>query len=130
MGTALLATGDYPVAVRQSWGKGGSAPKEVKMAEAELEQQVSEYIGKMPFLWLRIEDEAGTNSLRKYIERNSVALLSNASERKPDQPSTNWLGHHCRHQGVRKSGLWNVDHVHESYEPGFVDNFEELVQKM
>ncbi|MTI80846.1 MAG: hypothetical protein FH758_08180 [Firmicutes bacterium] len=130
VGTALLATGEYPHTVRGSWGKGSSAPKEVKLVESGLEQKVSKYIGSMPFLWVRVEDVAGKNSLRKYIERNAVALLSNVVNKKQDQPSANWLGHHCLHQDVQLSGLWNVDHVYEDYDPDFLVVFKDLAEKM
>jgi len=126
VGTALLARGDYPDAVRRSWGRGGSAPKEVRRAEQGLERAVSEYIGKMPFLWLGVDDEPGPESMRKYIERNAVALLSAASRSRIDPPSDGWLGYSCRHEAVRMSGLWNVDHVFEDYDPGFLELFEQL----
>lgn len=126
VGTALLAGGDYPDAVRQSWGRGSSAPKEVRRAEHGLECAVSEYIGKMPFLWLMVNDEPGPASMRKYIERNAVALLSMASRLHIDPPSEGWLGHNCRHEVVRASGLWNVNHVFEDYAPDFLDLFERL----
>jgi len=105
VGTALLARGDYPDAVRRSWGRGSSAPKEVRRTEQGLERAVSEYIGKMPFLWLGVDDEPGLESMRKYIERNAVALLSAASRLRIDLPSDGWLGHSCRHEAIRISGL-------------------------
>ncbi|MBF7083933.1 hypothetical protein IT084_13225 [Desulfallas sp. Bu1-1] len=126
VGTALLARGDYPDAVRRSWGRGSSAPKEVRRAEHSLECAVSEYIGKMPFLWLGVDDEPGPESMRKYIERNAVALLSAASRLRIDPPSEGWLGHSCRHEAVRILGLWNVDHVFDDYDPGFLELFEQL----
>jgi hypothetical protein len=45
------------------------------------QRKVSEVIGKMSFLWLPIGDEPGPNSQRGYIERNVIALLSNANAR-------------------------------------------------
>jgi hypothetical protein len=48
---------------------------------AALELDVSTYIGAMPFLWIDVDDEPSPRSLRAYIERNSIALLSNASGR-------------------------------------------------
>ena len=126
VGTALLERGDFPDSVRQSWGKGSSAPREVRLAEHGLECAVSEYIGRMPFLWLGIDDEPGPESKRKYIERNMVALLSSASRLRIDPPSEDWLGRDCRHKAVKKSGLWNVDHVFEDYDSGFLKLFERL----
>jgi hypothetical protein len=31
---------------------------------------------------------------------------------------------------VRKSGLWNQNHVDEAYDPAFLDRFDELVSEM
>jgi hypothetical protein len=69
----------------------------------------------MPFLWLSIEDDAGPHRLRSYIERNSIALLSNYHKLALDPPSQSWLGHHSHRERVRKSGLWNQNHVDELY---------------
>jgi hypothetical protein len=81
----------------------------------------------MPFLWLAIEDEAGPESLRGYIERNSIALLSNYGKPILDPPSSQWLGGQCDRELVRKSGLWNSRHVDEGYEPAFLDRLEQMV---
>ena len=51
-----------------SWGKGDSAPREVRKLEQPLERTVSTVIGDMPFIWLAVEDEPGPKSLRGYIE--------------------------------------------------------------
>lgn len=126
VGTALLAWNDYPEEVWHSWGRGNSAPKEVMRIEHDLECAVSEYIGKMPFLWLKADDEPGPVSIRKYIERNAVALLGKASRLRFDLPAEGWLGYSCKHEKVRTSGLWNVDHVFEEYDRGFLDLFERL----
>lgn len=44
-----------------------------------MEVQVSRRIGAMPFLTLPIDDPPGPDSLRGYIERNAVGLLSRLS---------------------------------------------------
>lgn len=75
LGTALLDRGDYPDPVIQSWGRNSSAPKDVRRAEYGLECAVSEYIGKMPFLWLKADDEPGPASIRKYIKHNCSAAM-------------------------------------------------------
>jgi hypothetical protein len=90
-----------------TWGIGNTADRTVKSGELTLEHQVSEWIGRMSFLWLAIEDEAGPESLRGYIERNSIALLSNYNRDPLDPPSENWLGRQSDRERVRKSGLWN-----------------------
>ncbi len=104
-----------------TWGKGSSASREIRKSELTLEQAVSKKIGDMPFLWLGIDDEPGPASARGYIERNSIALLSNCCKKRLDPPSTNWLGHFCDRKLVRKSGLWNSNHVNEAYDSNFLN---------
>jgi hypothetical protein len=81
----------------------------------------------MQFLWLAIEDEPGPDSRRRYVETNSIALLSNYEKSPLDPPSPDWLGNYCNRVRVRKSGLWNQNHVEEDYDPAFLDNFAYLV---
>lgn len=120
-----------------SWGVAsdiGSAARKLgvdrstlKESEKPLEILVSHHIRKMPFDWLSIEDAPGPESLRGYIERNSIALLSNFNKEPIDTPSSNWLGKHCDRYRVRESGLWNNNHVDECYDPQFLDTLSALV---
>jgi hypothetical protein len=127
VGTALIKRNrqKFP-----TWGEGSSADKDIRASEVELEQAVSQVICKMPFLWLAIEDEAGPESMRGTIERNAIALLSNFNKSPLDPPSPQWLGHHCNRERVKASGLWNQNHVEESYDPAFLDDLDGLVQRM
>lgn len=84
----------------------------------------------MPFLWLAINDEPGPDSLRGYIERNAIALLSNYGKEPLNPPSGNWLGRFCNRERVRTSGLWNQNHVDEQYDPAFLDTLERLIHEM
>jgi hypothetical protein len=84
----------------------------------------------MPFLWLEVPDPPGPDSLRGCIERNAIALLSNYNNPALDPPSSSWLGTHCNREKVRASGLWNQNHVDESYDSSFLDELERLVRKM
>lgn len=111
------------------WGVGSNAPKDIRVSEIPLECEVSRVIGLMPFLWLGIDDEAGPTSLRGVIERNSIALLSNLGREPLDAPSSSWLGYHCNRPRVRGSGLWNNNHVEETYDPSFLDLLEMLVNQ-
>lgn len=113
-----------------TWDKGSSAPRETREGEGPLEQAVSRVIGTMPFLWLAINDEPGPNSLRGFIERNSIALLSNYGKESLDPPSPNWLGKFCNRERVNASGLWNQNHVNEQYEPAFLDSLEHLIKNV
>lgn|GEM_PF-628488 len=124
VGTALLRAGRHPPL--SSWGDGSSASHEVTVLEEPLEQAVSTYVGQMPFLWLDADDEPSAQSVRGYIERNSIGLLSHAVSIEP--PSAGWLGRHAADERIRKSGLWNVNFVGDAYDPGFLDVFERLVE--
>ena len=124
VGAALIARDGY---VFPTWGDGNTAKGDIRKSELPLEREVSRVIGEMPFLWLSIEDEAGPGSLRGYIERHSIALLSNYRAPAVDAASQAWLGRCCNRERVRQSGLWNQKHVDESYEPAFLDRFEQLI---
>jgi len=60
-----------------TWGHGNTASRDVRSREQSLECAVTRVVGGMPFLWLAIEDEAGPDSLRGLIERNSGLWNSN-----------------------------------------------------
>ena len=124
VGAALMKRDghDFP-----SWGNRNTAESGVRNAELALECDVSQVIGKMPFLWLSLEDEAGPESRRGYIERNSIALLSNYNKPLLDPPSHDWLGRHSDRERVRNSGVWNSNHVDESHDPAFLDELDRLV---
>ncbi len=127
VGNALLS---QQALVCPSWDDARVQPGEPDEAsESDVEQTVSSVIGRMPFLWLAVPDEPGPDSLRGYIERNAIALLSHRREDSLDPPSPNWLGHHCNREKVRTSGLWNSKHTDEIYDPTFLDTMEHLAEK-
>jgi hypothetical protein len=118
-----------------TWGIGSSAPPEVRdneatrAAERTCENCVSEYLGTMSVLWVSVPDEAGPKSARALIERNSIALLSN--QLAPiDLASQTWTGRFSEQQEIRNSGLWNLKHVADSYDPSFLDILELFVKQM
>ena len=127
VGTALIARDGYQFA---TWGDGNSASADVRATELGLEREVSTVIGAMPFLWLAVDDEPGAESLRGDIERNAIALLSNFDKQPIDPPSAGWLGHWCDRERIRKSGLWNSNHVDERYDPEFLGRMKHLVEVM
>jgi len=98
VGKSLIAQRGYEF---PTWGNGNNAPKDIRAGEVALECEVSGVIGAMPFLWLGIDDEAGPASLRGFIERNSIALLSNYKKEPIDAPSSDWLGRQCDRERVR-----------------------------
>ncbi|WP_210160594.1 hypothetical protein [Methylocella silvestris] len=127
VGTALMARHghEYP-----TWGSGQSASADIRAGEVELEREVTRFIGAMPFVWIEVDDEPGADSMRGYIERNAIALLSNFGRTPVDAPSEGWLGHDCNRERIRKSGLWNSNHVDEVYDPAFLECLERHVLAM
>ena len=135
IGIALIGKypGCWPPEVKESWGKGSNAPQSVRERECPLEQAVSRHIrGGMSFLWLKVNDPPGPDGKRCYIERNAIALLSNydAGANPVDPPSPEWLGRWAASEQIRRSGLWNVNHVAEDYDPGFLDVLQNYVGQM
>jgi len=128
IGAALIER--EPTLYRRTWGHGSSAPSEVRAMERTLEARVSTYIGAMPFLWLSVDDEPGPESLRGYIERNSIAVLSDWNKQALDPPSAAWLGRDCPRERICGSGLWNSNHVNEFHDRRFLDVLSDLVQAM
>lgn len=127
VGTAIINRDNLSF---DSWGKGSSGGSDLRVKEHPLEISVSETIRSMPFLWLEADDEPGPNTIRKYIERNSISLLSNFKRAPIDPPSPCWLGQYCSNEKLRKSGLWNVDHIDEGYDPDFLDVMVRLIGEM
>ena len=115
----------------RSWGRElvipGGAPDR---AETALEGAVSLYIGQMDFVVLAVEDEPGPRSERAFIERNSIALLSNYARPPLDAPSAEWLGRRCGREKVRQSGLWNTQHVDAAYDSSFMETMRTLMEDM
>lgn len=131
VGTALI---EREGLASQTWSKGNTAKGEIREQEYPIEKLVSEHIGQMPFLWLGIDDLPGPYSIRGYIERNSIGLLSNYSKKiQIDKYSNTWLGNHTTGRNADKihgSGLWNVKHVGDGYDPEFLDVLEKYVEWM
>ncbi len=137
VGVALARREKFPLP--PSWGVGsdpGAAARrldvdraEVKAVEADLETRVSRYIGAMPLLWLKVGDRPGPDTRRGVIERNAIALLSSHREPAADPPSPSWLGRYSDRDRVRRSGLWNNNHVDETYDLPFLDEMEKLIEE-
>jgi hypothetical protein len=121
VGTALIHQQELPPELLDSWLAKRNPAGDLAVQEATLERMVSDYIGAMPFLWLAVPELAD----RRYIERNSIALLSRYRGG-VDAPSSRWLGQLAEHPLVRASGLWNVDYVDLTYEPGFLEVLAQL----
>lgn len=122
VGTALIAREGWPEAA-QAWGKGSRVGPDIRAREAELERATSQVIRRMPLLWLDVAEQAD----RARIVRDVTALLSNADRDTVDPPSPRWLGHHAERSEIRRSGLWNVDHVGDQPTGEGLARFQELV---
>lgn len=129
VGSALIKQGDYPPLDGEMWEIRKSVGHEVRRKEGTIEKDVSDHIGSMPFLWVDVNDEPGLNSDRKYIEQNSIALLSNFRGC-PDLPSESWIGKYCPRTNIVASGLWNSNHVNEEYDPEFIKVLEKKIDEM
>lgn len=73
------------------WGVGSIAGRDLRLGELEMERQVSEYIRRLPFLWVDVDDEPGPDSDRVYIKRNAIALVSYVSKESIDTRREEWL---------------------------------------
>jgi hypothetical protein len=128
VGAALLEqSGD--AGTMPSWSIGQAASRQVRDGERAHELKVSECIGRMSVLWVDIPDEPGPQSARARLERNAIALLANKLD-PLDPPSPMWLGRYSVREEIRRSGLWNLKHVLDSYEPSFLEELEEHVAAM
>jgi hypothetical protein len=127
VGAAILARDGRSLS---TWGQGSTARPAWRVAESALEREVSQVVGRMPFVWLAIDDEPGSESLRGLIERNSIALLSNYAKDPVDPQSRGWLGSFSDRERIRESGLWNSKHVTEQYDPSFLKQLEQIVAAM
>ena len=112
-----------------TWGQNSSAPRQIRKAERPLEGRVSRCIGEMTVLFVPVDDTPGPDSLRGFIERNSIALLSGYVETLVDPPSGDWLGRYSTRERVRRSGLWNNNHVDECTDLRFLEVLCGLVRE-
>ena len=123
----------------RSWGMKGHATAAavelaldratVKSSEAGLETEVSKHIGRMPCLFVTVDDEPGPQSVRALIERSAIALLSNFDRSAIDPPSAKWLGRYSDRPLVRESGLWNNNHVNESWDSAFLGVLSHFIDR-
>ena len=60
------------------------------------------------------------------MERHSIALLS-ARTGGVDVPLPDGSARFAAAEKIRSSGLWNVNHVDDSYDPGFLDELARLI---
>lgn len=119
VGDAMLQFGAYSDNISKSWNKKINNDF-VRVMEKPLEDDVSYYISKMPFLYLNVPDSRNGRSSRAFIEKNAIALLSNRNKHVIYGASDDWLGMHSTRPQVRESGLWNIRNVDIDYDSNFL----------
>lgn len=102
-----------------SWGISQSN-KLTLQNERALEREVSKYLRQLLVILVDVPGKADKNNDRAYLEQNLIALISNTC-RPLDPPSCEWLGLRSAKKEIRKSGLWNVNHVDQAVDPGFLE---------
>ncbi len=137
VGQALIASGRTSDC--RSWGVKGDPAKasitlgiergELLAREAPIEAAVSDYLSKLTFARLPVDDDPGPDSLRGFIERQAIALLSNFDRPSLDPVTATWLGRSSDRPLVVASGLWNQRHVTERHDPAFLTTLAALVER-
>jgi hypothetical protein len=102
-----------------TWGS-SSASKEGLIAERGLEKMVSDYLSELQVALIEIPGISDKANDRSYIEQNLIAVFSNRCT-PLDPPSYQWLGNCSDKREIRKSGLWNVNHVEQQCDPHFIE---------
>lgn len=122
LGTALITRDhpDWPPEVLDDWYDPSYRHQPL---EEQIEREVSQYVGVMPFLWLDVPDSKD----RHDIEAGAIGLLSMRTG-DADPPSADWLGRYAYKKEIRDSGLWNVQLTNEPHDPGFLDLMEERLR--
>ena len=125
VGEAMMAR--TPSVGCANWGEKKRGSRDEVDSERRLEELVSRRIGQMSLLFLPVEDAPGPDSLRAFVKRNTVALLSGFVEGWIDPPSSHWLGRHSSSERVRCSGLWNRNNVDDAVDSRFLGVLVDLV---
>lgn len=129
VGAALLATGEWDLRISATWGVGSTATREIRLDEYPLELAVSRYIGAMDVVWIGIDDPPEVGTDRGVVEAGAIGLLSEARAQGVDPSSAPWLGHRSKAEAIRRSGLWNVEHVGGGYDSKFLEVMEYWIDR-
>jgi hypothetical protein len=89
--------------------------------EAPIERAVSSYLARLRVVCVPVLDDAGPGSLRGVIERGAIALLAEAARQGLLRADVDWLGNWSNRSAVRKSLLWNQNHVDEAWSDAFLE---------
>jgi len=129
VGFGLINMGNFQ---QERWGvREEKYNKSVLTIEKELEKEVSIYLRDLFFTILEIEGESSKDNDRAYIERNSIALLSNYNRSAIDPSSENWLGRFTAKDKIINSGLWNSNYVDiTNVEAKYFNKMQHYIDKM
>lgn len=116
-GRSMLNAGQ--VSSIDTWGS-ALPDKNALLDERNLEKAVSNYLSRLYVALIDVPGLSDKANDRSYIEQNLIALFSNGCC-PLDPPTSGWLGNYSAKREIRKSGLWNVNHVDQSYDPNFLD---------
>jgi hypothetical protein len=101
----------------------------VRQHEHSIEQQVSGYLRNLPFLVVDVPGPSHSTNDRSYIERNTIALVSQ-QRRQHDITLSGWLGEHSPRHEIRRTGLWNLQHVNEWPQYTALDTLDDYIESM
>ena len=104
VGAALMNKDRQPESEIQEWYKARGSPLFSHQRFQQYEDRVDREIKRGTYRVLRVDDRAE----RLELEGKLIALISRCEH---CRPSRTWLGNHAYRAQIRKSGLWNVDHV-------------------
>ena len=118
--------------VFNDWGdRRQKSNRQVIEFERELEKQVSNYIRSLSFTILEINGESSKDNDRAFVEKNSIALLSNYNRNIIDPASENWLGGYTKREKIIQSGLWNSNYVERLHiDDGFFETMSVHINNM
>lgn len=127
VGAALIVCDQVKDLPLSAWLSTDPLPKH-RRAEGVCERAVSAYIGQMPVLCLEVPNRDDGTSDRGLVEATVIALLSRAAGG-VDPATAGWLGQHAPNQAIADSGLWNVRHVRDGYDPMTLDVIAGYIQQ-
>lgn len=103
-----------------TWGMGQNASKEIREREKYIEHMVSDYIGQLGVIVLDVDDMPAATSVRAFVEKNSIALLSSTNS-SFNFSTTDWLGNYSSRAEITGSCLWNINYINADYDGGLLE---------
>ena len=111
----------------ETWGKGKIAPSNAKSMEKDVELLVSDYIGKLGVIVIDADGYPSSTSIRAFLEKNSISLLS-ACNSSFNFATISWLGNYSIKEEIRRSCLWNVNHINAHFDNTFLNSLQQQAE--